>query len=44
MSYVIDSLNSLNPAIAQKVIDQMTANELRSLAGLDPIQEQTPQA
>jgi hypothetical protein len=44
MSYVIDSLNSLNPTISQKVIEQMTPNELRSLAGLDPIQEQTPQA
>ena len=44
MSHIIDSLNSLEPSIAQKVIEQMTPNELRALAGLQPIQEQTSQA
>jgi hypothetical protein len=44
MAHIIDSLNSLEPSIAQKVIEQMTPNELRALAGLQPIQEQIPQA
>lgn len=44
MSYIIDSLNSLEPSIAQKVIEQMTPNELRALAGLDPIQQQTTES
>ena len=35
---VIDSLNSLEPSIAQKVIEQMTPNELRALASLPPIE------
>lgn len=35
---VIDSLNSLEPSIAQKVIEQMTPNELRALASLSPIE------
>lgn len=44
MSHVIDSLNSLEPSVAQKVIEQMTTNELRSLAGLKPIQEPTTES
>ena len=34
---VIDSLNSLEASIAQKVIEQMTPNELRALASLPPL-------
>jgi hypothetical protein len=44
MSHVIDSLNSLEPSVAQKVIEQMTPNELRSLAGLKPLQEPTTES
>jgi hypothetical protein len=44
MSHVIDSLNSLEPSVAQKVIEQMTPNELRALAGLKPLQEPTTES
>jgi hypothetical protein len=51
-----DALNSLSPLVATKVLEQMTANEVRALASLPPIpggdltqaqaaaQTQTPQA
>jgi hypothetical protein len=44
---IVDSLNTLDPSIASKVIEQMTPDELRSLAGLAPLPittTQTPQA
>jgi uncharacterized protein YlaI len=34
---VVDALNSLEASIAQKVIEQMTPNELRALASLPPL-------
>jgi hypothetical protein len=37
-SYIIDSLNALEPSLAQKVIEQMTPNEIRALAGLPPLE------
>ena len=40
---IVDSLNTLDPSIAQKVIEQMTPDELRSLAGLLPLEKTTPQ-
>jgi hypothetical protein len=39
---IVDSLNTLDPSIASKVIEQMTPNELRSLASLPPLENQTP--
>lgn len=33
---VIDSINSLSPLVANKVLETMTADEIRSLAGLQP--------
>jgi hypothetical protein len=41
---IVDSLNTLDPSIASKVIEQMTPNELRSLASLPPLENQTPTA
>jgi capsid portal protein len=40
---IVDSLNTLDPSIASKVIEQMTPDELRSLAGLAPLPITTPQ-
>ena len=37
-AYIIDSLSTLEPSLAQKVIEQMTPNEIRALAGLPPIE------
>jgi hypothetical protein len=37
-SYIIDSLNALEASLAQKVIEQMTPNEIRALAGLPPLE------
>lgn len=39
---LINSLNSLNPAILTKVIENMDATEIRALAGLLPKTNQTP--
>jgi hypothetical protein len=36
---VVDSINNLSPLVANKVIDQMTINEIRSIAGLPAIPE-----
>jgi hypothetical protein len=36
---VVDSINNLSPLVANKVIEQMTINEIRSIAGLPPILE-----
>jgi hypothetical protein len=41
---IVDSLNSLDPSVASKVLEQMTPNELRSLASLPPLENQTPTA
>jgi DNA-binding MarR family transcriptional regulator len=38
---MINALNGLSPAIAQKVLDNMTADELRGLVGLTQVQPQT---
>jgi hypothetical protein len=35
---VIDAINSLSPLVANKVLESMTANEIRSLVGLIPEQ------
>ena len=35
---VVDSLNSLEASVAQKVLEQMTPNELRALASLPPLE------
>lgn len=35
---VIDAINSLSPLVANKVLESMTANEIRSLVGLTPEQ------
>jgi ribosomal protein S25 len=35
---IIDSINSLSPLVANKVLESMTANEIRSLVGLMPEQ------
>jgi len=37
---VVDSINSLSPLVANKVLESMTADEIRQLVGLNP----TPQA
>jgi hypothetical protein len=34
---VVDSINNLSPLVANKVIEQMTVNEIRNIAGLKPI-------
>jgi len=34
---VVDSINNLSPLVANKVIEQMTINEIRGIAGLPPI-------
>lgn len=34
---VVDSINNLSPLVANKVIEQMTINEIRSIAGLPAI-------
>jgi hypothetical protein len=34
---VVDSINNLSPLVANKVIEQMTVNEIRNIAGLPPI-------
>lgn len=34
---IVDSINNLSPLVANKVINQMTINEIRSIAGLKPI-------
>jgi len=41
-SYIIDSLNALEASLAQKVIEQMTPNEIRALAGLPPLETPAP--
>lgn len=35
---VVDSLNSLEASVSQKVLEQMTPNELRALASLPPLE------
>jgi hypothetical protein len=40
---VINSLNAMNPTLATKVLENMTANEIRELASLPPLPDtQTP--
>jgi hypothetical protein len=34
---VIDALNSMSPLLATKVLESMTENEIRLLAGLKPV-------
>jgi hypothetical protein len=34
---VVDQINNLSPLVANKVIEQMTVNEIRQIAGLPPI-------
>jgi hypothetical protein len=34
---VVDAINNLSPLVANKVIEQMTINEIRGIAGLPPI-------
>jgi hypothetical protein len=41
-AYIIDSLSTLEPSLAQKVIEQMTPNEIRALAGLPPLETPAP--
>jgi hypothetical protein len=42
---VINSLNAMNPTLATKVLENMTANEIRELASLPPLPDtQTPTA
>ena len=40
---VLDSINSLSPLVAQKVLEQITPNELRSFISLPPQEVQTTQ-
>lgn len=43
---VLDGINSLSPLVANKVLESMTANEIRALVGLSPAQggESVPDA
>jgi hypothetical protein len=41
VSRISDVINSVNPALASKIIDSMTQDELRQLIGLEPIQNTT---
>jgi len=40
VSRISDVINSVNPALASKIIDSMTQDELRELIGLKPLQTQ----
>lgn len=42
VSKISDIINSVNPALAAKIIESMTQNELRELINLQPIEQTTP--
>ena len=42
VSKISDIINSVNPALAAKIIESMTQNELRELINLQPIEPTTP--
>ena len=42
VSKISDIINSINPALATKIIDSMTQDEIRKLIGLNPLPTETP--
>ena len=42
VSKISDIINSINPALATKIIDSMTQDEIRKLIGLNSLPTETP--